>query len=526
MKNNNQFENLINEILEKTSAPEDHYEIAALLESFGWNDDRAEEAFGVDDVFELAENIWDTIQKRISAVSIAPIEKAGFLKNALVLIKSFIRGVIFALPMMISVVSMLLLRFSLWSYEYLSLELATCIAIATILSFMTVGGFTQAIARRGYFYITQSYYNMARRMTFYFVKSGYVVATLLMLIFFLFNLIFAIFPPRMIIVIAVYYFFLSAIWLSITVMYILQKELVFTGLLSFGIGIVYILFTIFKIDIIVAQIISLFIVAVLGMILVIYFFHEAEKKEEKGISPALPRKSITLYSIMPYFIYGFLYFTFLFTDRIVAWSTNDTGYMPYIIWFRGAYELGLDFALLTLIFPMGISEVVINRFMMHLEFNLKNVMSYDYKSFNNLYLRMYYRNYIFAIIVSILSGIATYYIITYLYNYLPILKEKMIFTNQTVTFVFIVALIAYSIIAAALLNTVMMFSLSQPEMATKSIIIALIVDYVVGFLLSRWVHYSWAVFGLLAGAIVFMIISTYYMIKILKSLDYYVYASS
>ena len=37
--------------------------------------------------------------------------------------------------------------------------------------------------------------------------------------------------------------------------------------------------------------------------------------------------------------------------------------MPYVIWFRGQYELGLDFVFLTIIIPMVVCEVVVNRLM-------------------------------------------------------------------------------------------------------------------------------------------------------------------
>ncbi|MBW9234278.1 hypothetical protein JQK62_18805, partial [Leptospira santarosai] len=69
-------------------------------------------------------------------------------------------------------------------------------------------------------------------------------------------------------------------------------------------------------------------------------------------------------------LYGFLYFSFLFVDRVNAWSKNEE-FMPYVIWFRGQYELGLDFALLTIIIPMGVCEVVVNRLMFDLETSQK-----------------------------------------------------------------------------------------------------------------------------------------------------------
>ncbi|HSH68157.1 MAG TPA: hypothetical protein VLB84_20675, partial [Bacteroidia bacterium] len=68
---------------------------------------------------------------------------------------------------------------------------------------------------------------------------------------------------------------------------------------------------------------------------------------------------------------------------------------------------------------------------------------------------------------------------------------------------FVVALIAYSILAIALMNSVILFSLSQAEVVNRCILPSVTVSMLVGFLSSRWFDYDTAVFGLLAGTVVF-----------------------
>ncbi len=87
----------------------------------------------------------------------------------------------------------------------------------------------------------------------------------------------------------------------------------------------------------------------------------------------------------------------------------------------------------------------------------------------------------------------------------------------------IVALVSYAIVCCALMNCVTLFSLSQPEMAGRSVLISLVVNIVVGFLLSRWIDYYFAVFGLLAGSIVFLVTSSRKILQVFKNLDYYLY---
>lgn len=532
-KNNNidTFQELLNEITKRRVQPEDRYEIAAIIESMGFNDSRVSEVFGADDVFSLASEIWDAIRSNIVFSPHEPIEKrslAAIITNA---VRNFLRGSIFAFPMAISVFSMLTLKLSLWSYENLTLELATSIAIGTILSFLTVGGFTQSIARRGFFYIGQNYYNMARRITFFFIRLGYIATLFIAAAFLAFNAFFEVFPFRMAIVLVLYYFFLTAIWLSVTVMYILRKELLFSGLITVGIILVFVFFYIFNIGIIFSQVISLTAVSLLSIVLVMHYFKEAEKKMEKGIAPSLPRKSITLYSVMPYFTYGFTYFAFIYADRIMAWSTNSEGFMPYLIWFRGHYELGLDFALLMLIFPIGIIEVVLGRLMMDLESSQKFCSAYEADSLSKGYLTIYYQRLCLCAVVSLLAAAFTYGIVRFLDSraLIPRLSNMLFDGNNKITithFVLIIALLSYAILSVAMMNTLILFSLSQPEMANRSILPALLTNIATGFLLSRWIDYYFAVFGLLAGAIVFLVLSTTRVFKVLRHLDYYLYAAA
>lgn len=517
------FKELVDKILEIQIQPEDKYEIAAILESQGWNDSTVAETFGADDVFELASKIWDAIQDKILFVPVAPVKKIDPLEYTVLMIRSFLRGTIFALPMAVSVMSMLTLRFSLWSYEYLSLENATSIAIGTILSFMAVGGFTQAIARRGFMYIGQGHYYTARRVAFYFIRIGYSVCFLSVVAFLLFNTIFSIFPWRMTIIIVIYFLFLSAIWLSVTLMYMLQKELVFTGLLIAGITVVFILFGVFKVNIIVSQVIALILVAIAGIFIAHYFFVKAEKEMEKGIAPPMPRLSIIVYTSLPFFMYGFLYFTFLYTDRIIAWSTNNF-YMPYLIWFRGEYELGLDFALIALILPMGVVEVVVNEIILNMEANQRNHKALDTDRLSRIYILLYYKRVLVVALFSLLNALLIYFLIKH-FSITGAL-ENNIFTSRTTHFVFIWALIAYAVVAVALMNSLILFCLSQPEVVYRSTLYSFLVNLFLGFVLSRWVDYSWAVFGLLVGALVFALITSRMVIKVFRNLDYYLYSAS
>ncbi len=515
---------IADDVLSVKKKPEDEFEVAAILESNGWNDKRASETFHVENVFILAKEVWKIIRGKRIFAPFTPMSKIVFNEYPLKFIRNFLKGSIFALPMAISVFAMLTIRFSLWSYESFDVEIATSIAIGTILSFLCIGGFTQAIAKQGYVYIKQGYYNMAKQSTFYFVRLGYLLSTLVVALLVIGNAFFSIFPYRMLIIIVLYFFMLNAIWLAVTIMYILDKELVFSGLLVLGIAIIFFLFKILQIDIIVSQVISLAIVAVLGSVIALSIFLNHEKKRGKeGVQPKLPRKTIILNSVISYFIYGFTYFAFLFTDRVVAWSTTDT-YMPFIIWFRGEYELGLDFALLILIIPMGFVEFIVNDMMYSIAATQKDYYSYEVDKMYSRYVTIYVKRLITILIISAINGVLIHALLMLIKNnYFSFINIAI---SPTTYFVFIVALFGYAFTAMGLLNAEILFCLAQPKMANKCIMPAMIINIVSGFLLSRWFGYEYAVFGLLIGSLAFVAISTFMVLKMLKKVDYYLYVAS
>lgn len=515
---------LVAEIKEQNNHPHDIYEIAALLESMGWNDLRVVKEFGASDIFDLAVHILEVLDQHIEE-SPRTEKKTSRVKLGKEMFRSFLRGLIFAFPMAVSVSAMLTLKFSLWSYKFLALDKATSIAIGTIVSFVVSGGFTQAIARRGFFYIIQGYYNLAKKSTFQFIWIGFGLSVLISLLMIIIIVVFNMFPFEMTLLIVLFFFFLTSIWLSVTVMYILKKEIVFTGLIILGIIIVYVLFGILKWDILVSQLISLSIVSGLSLLLVLYFFIKEERKQEKDMSLKLPKFSIIIYSVWPYFAYGFLYFFFLFMDRINAWSKNEE-FMPYVIWFRGNYELGLDFALLTLIIPMGMSEVIVTKLMKDIEASQKEFLAVESKKLYKKFISSYWRMFGFILVGSTISAYIIYRL-TIWYNQISIrVNGEDLLTNEVTMFVLFWGIVSYIILSFCLMNAVILFALSQPHFVIKSILPAVMVNMVFGFLLSRWVAYEYAVMGLLLGSIVMLVLTTRFLLKVLNNLDYYLYAAS
>jgi hypothetical protein len=331
----------------------------------------------------------------------------------------------------------------------------------------------------------------------------------------------------MLVIAVLYYAFLCLIWLSVTVMYLLRKEFTFAGLITFGIFIVFILFYRFNIDIITSQVIALTIVSIATWVIVIIYFRIASKKAEKGYEVVMQKKSVMLYTLKPYFIYGFLYFTFLYMDRIVSWSSNSI-YMPYVFWFRGQYELGLDFALLILILPMGICEVLVSGLMEKIDIMQKQSQHEETRFTKESSIAYYIRSLVTIFISAVVSAIFITLLIIYLHRYgNTIVSAKLaMFFNPVTIFVYIFGVISYCLLSISLTNIVIQFSLSQPGFVIRNLAVCLGVNFVVGFVFSRWFGYYWGIMGLLAGTILLAILTTKDMLKIMNKADYYIYAAA
>ncbi|MCL6452423.1 MAG: hypothetical protein K6T78_02215 [Alicyclobacillus sp.] len=516
---------LLDAIHELHLHPEDVYEVTALLESLGWTDARARQRYGAEDVFDLARRLYELERPAIDVRSGDYVVPASAWRRFAEATRQFLRGIVFALPMVLSIVSMLTLHFSLWSYQFLPVNLATAIAIGTILSFLTVGGFMQAIARRAFFYIFQQYYKMAQRVTFHHIAAGIVTSLGVSGLLVGVNALFPVLPPGMLWVTLAFYVVLNAIWLSVTVMYVLKSELMFTGLLVAGIMVVWVAFVRLHLNIIVAQLAAMTCISVVGLLVVAYLFRRSPNRLEHGIQPHLPRVGISVYSTLPYFVYGCLYFLLLFVDRVIAWSTNAPG-VAYFIWFRGDYEVGLDFALVTLVLPLGLSEVLVSRWMNDALEAERHYASQQSEVMNRRFLRAYQRGIRWMAVVATGSALLVYFGVKWLLDhYLMRLPQSVSLTPNS-NYVFAVGLAAYSILSLGLLNAVTMFSLSRPELVVRPLAIAVAANMGVGFLLSRWFGYADAVWGVFVGSVLFAILTSRNIRRVMRRFDYHLYLLS
>jgi hypothetical protein len=374
-------------------------------------------------------------------------------------------------------------------------------------------------------YLRQDMQILSLKISTLMVLLGLVAVVITGILFWLFLTLFPVIAPHEIPVAILYFVSLSLLWLGLSIVYMLQQEIWFALVIVVGIAVVYYCREYLQTSVIVAHQAGILTSAILGLVIGVCLLLFRESRLRRGrkqpLAGKLPRFSVIAYSVAPYFAYGLVYFSFLFADRIMAW-TGRADYRQYFFWFQADYEVGLNWALLSLLFSLGVLEFTVYRLGELVPFLSQTHSVLRTKKFTGEITSFYRRSVIAYIIAALVGTILAYLIVQFLVPHVQLLDTLL---NDTSVKVFIVASISYLLVVWGLLNNVFLFSFSRPAFALKAAAAALVVDLIVGFLLSRIFEYWFAVFGLLAGAIVFWAISTYYATKMFRNLDYYSYSA-
>jgi len=485
---------LTDEVVDKIGRPLDKWAVAAALESIGMRDADAVQEFGREDIFNLAEDIYARCQAKEWEPAEEKKPKELTLKEKLRrFFKLYIQGLFFALPMAGQIFAVLFLGYSLWASLQFSEREGTVVAVGTILSLVVTGGFVQAIGRKGLFYLEQESYVLTKEVCLHLIRTGTLVVIEVGLILYLVNLIWPFFSHTMLAIVLMYYLLLSELWLSLAVLYTLKERIATLLLTLLGALIVYLAMKFTPWGIFAAHGIGLTIADVS----VFAWGYRALSCRARGVSAELklarlPRTSILTYSVAPYFLYGTLYFGYLFVDRLVGWSTGEFP-PPYVIWFRTPYEWGLDFALLSLVLTIASLEYTVNEFTSLII--PKRFSAHQIPQHNGFFKRFYFRQLILLLAVALISALGTRWMAAALGNRPPIIfptspgddaaKDSPaatagVFDDPVITFTFAWGVVGYSLLAWGLLNAIFLFSLSRPNFVIRAIVLALIVNLVAG----------------------------------------------
>jgi hypothetical protein len=509
--------------------PVDSWAVAAALESLGYRDIDAVERFGQRNVFELAENIHALIIDRKDEA----LKKPGVSrrrKKAEGKYRRFFRfyskGAVTAMPMMGQIACILVLRYSLWAWVDFTEAQATVVALGTLLSFIVTGGFIQSIGREGIRLVGSENYYLAEKVCWKLVEQGTITVLGVGVLIFVANLVIPLYDIRLTLVSLMYYVLLSELWLYSSVAVVLSRPMAVLVITVVGILPVYYVMEYTSFGIYIAHWSGMSFALILIMLYtMIVFRRTAESTIPDLKSGRLPKPSVRAYLIAPYFVYGVFYFLNIFIDRFVSWSAPSPEPPPYIFWFRTSYELGMDWALISLVFTLALLEYIINEFS-HFQIPAQRaVKCLEVEDYIGFFRKFYKKFLILVAAIAVIDILATYAGVMYFRQFNEIKEVREFFSSPTTYLVFYAASVGYLFIAIGLYNSLFFFTLSRPEFVLRSIIPATAVNLVVALVASRCIHYEYGVLGLVAGGATFALLSTRFARDFFRNLDYYYYAA-
>jgi hypothetical protein len=510
------------QVIDLIGIPKDEWEIAAQLEVMGLRDSDARADYGARDLFDLAARIHLDFQNGRYRWSVEgedleePAPLTRFLKNYFV-------GLTFSLPMALQAVTMLVWGYGVWGAIDMDLRTGSAIALGFIASYIVTGGFMQTIVRRGLFYLYQEEPDLARWTALRSWSASVRVVLALLVPALLANALFSLLPWPIVWTAAAYYTALSVLWLNWALLYLVRKTYLFLLTTAIALAVVLVAAKVFQASPIAANALGLLVADALSFALALWNLNRVSARRPV-VNP--PRLTILVYSTSRFFLYGLLYNTFLFADRIMAWTsaTGREDFPPYGFWLNVRYELGMDLALIVVMLLSGIVEHATRRFSEELVPGEKGVKSVETGRFLDA-VRRDHRGRFVMLAASSLVAVAIAVAVAWALRQMPSLPIHQALLTSTTTNVFIVATISYVIFMFALQNILMLLTLSRVELVVRAVGIALVANVAVGFVCSRAIHYSTAVFGLLTGAIALAILTSRAMRAVLGELDYHYYSA-
>ncbi|MBV8518609.1 MAG: hypothetical protein JO197_14520 [Acidobacteria bacterium] len=514
------------QILDLIGIPKDAWEIAAQLEVLGLRDADARGDYGARDLFDLARRIYDAFQEGRFRWFVEGSDAGDTASPVARFVRNYVTGLTFSLPMALQAVAMLAWGYGVWGAIDMDLRTGSAIALGFIASYIVTGGFMQSIVRRGLFYVYQQEEWLARWTALRAWSIALRIVLGLLVPALLINFLFDMLPWSIVFTAAGYYTALSVLWLNWALLYLVRKTWLFLVTTAIALAAVLVAAKLFHATPIAANVVGLTVADALSFALALLHLNRLANRSTRTSAVNPPRLAVLVYSTSRFFIYGMLYNTFLFADRILAWtsSTGREDFPPYGFWLNVRYELGMDLALIVVMLLSGVVEHAAQRFSESLIPDEKRVKSLDAQRFldaaratHGARQRRLGAASAVALFAAALVAIAL--------RGLPSLPIYDALIATTTTRVFVAAALAYVVFLFALQNVLMLLTLSRVELVVRAVGIALVVNVTVGFICSRAIHYSAAVAGLCAGAVVLAVLTERSMRAVLGALDYHYYAA-
>ena len=526
---------LLRHLREDLGMPLNEWAVAAWLETTGIRDIDAIEEYDQPSVFELARELYGQISaepvqsedqelgKSKSSPSTTANESQGLLG---MFIRKYIKGLAYSFPLFFQLISLVLFGYALWVWLLFNEAQATMISLATIGSFILTGGFSQVISREISRYRNQEDPVLLTKITTSTFKTSVVVLVIAVLGICLLNLLIPFYPMTFIVLGSIYVLLIGLLSLLSAALFALDKHLMVLAGYIAGTSVVIGLMKLTGFGIYAANWLGLAAAnGFLWLFLRRTLIGQIQAVPNWMLTLKAPGKEVLLWQNYQYFIYGSAYFVFLFIDRTLAWSAFPH-LSGYAIWFRTPYELGMDWAILSLVLTIGILEFSVYSFSVTIQPLQKRYSTSDIEGFRQKLGKKYVRELVLIVFAGLMMIFLVYgggMTVWHYWGEYRIIND--FFSNPVTDRVFWVAAVSYLFFVIALLHILHFFLLNRPGKALKPLALSLLINFGVGFLASRWLSYDFADLGLLAGSVFLAMYTGLLFRKYLQHIDFYYYSA-
>jgi hypothetical protein len=433
------------------------------------------------------------------------------------------RGMFFFIPLTLQLIALLAVGVSQFAAIHFTTAQASTVAVAAALSFVVTAGFIQALGYLSPIYIESGKHMLAETVAWTVIGIGAAVATVIGLIALGVVALTGAYPSHDLHVLAAYYFLLSANALASALLYMLRKFVWMVLITIVGLIVTALFYKHTSIKIYRVHWIGLSVVVGLQLLVGLLVLHRRAANTKGDMRLAkLPRARLLAKRALPFGVYGFFYFSFLTTDRVVAWASG-THKLP--LWFQTPYELGLDWALGAVVFSLAFLEITVENFSAMLVPTAERYAVNAVREFNRAISRFWARQLAFVGAIAAFGSVMAIAVAYGLHELDLLGPAEKVYDDPVSHYVFGFGICAYAFLALGIANSVFVLSLNRPWRAIASILPGLLTSIVIGTVLTSHMRYWTAVVGMFAGSIVFACVSAWQAWRTLKRADYFNYSA-
>jgi len=529
------IKSLIESTKDKIGKPVSSQVVAATIESLGIREKDTMSDFGFTSIQDLADLVFYELttdpshtdaknakEREAEATQPKTIQVSDYLRvKSKIFAEYYSLGIFHLLPVLIQIAAIIFFGYSLWTFVGFNQIQSTAVVLGVIIGLVSTGGFVQVIGRQASFYWNYEDYQMTRQTINYLHRIGLLSIAFILATIFLVNFFLHIYPYEILFVVFAYAFLIGTLLLMVAPLHTIKQRWVITMAILLGTVIAVYLKETTTLQIFLTHWIGIATAIITAKIFMWAYFKNLTK-HKKSLTGSKIKVPVVLYHNYQYFFYGIFLFVFIFIDRILAWSSNLNGNLPFLVYFEKNYELGMDLAILVFLLLAGVLEYSIASFTKFIDIGQKITDHKTPEVFNNQLKKMYWQQIALLFATAAAAFVLIYYIINASWGFEGQFNETLV---QLSIKVCLLGGVGYVLLAWGMLNALYLFTLGQAMQPLKAIIYACLLNIILGFVLSRFFAYEYSVLGMLLGAALFVALTLKANIKFFKNLDYYYYAA-